>query len=250
MSILPLVALAIIAAGIVGNPEGVGEELAKILVYYFPASNDLIGEAVRNLLNDSLGIGILALIGIVIGSNGLFMAAHRAVNRIFGTESTNFVQITATQVIITTLIVILFLLSVGLTSFFLAVVNVLSPSAHSWGGLSAIAVVALGSISTVLHVVLTATVFAVVYFHLPSIHVEWRDATFGALIAIFFFEIAKHLFLWYTNIAAKGAVYGPITSFVILMMWAYISGLIFLYGAALVKNAAELRKSTLFPDRR
>ena len=83
LSILPLVALAIIAAGIVGNPEGVGEELAKILVYYFPASNDLIGEAVRNLLNDSLGIGILALIGIVIGSNGLFMAAHRAVNRIF-----------------------------------------------------------------------------------------------------------------------------------------------------------------------
>ena len=108
----------------------------------------------------------------------------------------------------------------------------------------------MGSISTVLHVVLTATVFAVVYFHLPSIRVEWRDATFGALIAIFFFEIAKHLFLWYTNIAARGAVYGPIPSFVILLMWAFISGLIFLYGAALVKNAGELRKSTLFPDRR
>ncbi len=192
----------------------------------------------------------MAFVGIVITSNGLFMAAHRAVNRIFGTESTNFVKITGTQVIITTLIVILFLLSVGLTSFFLAVVTFLSRSVDSWGGLSTIAVVALGSISTVLQVVLTATVFAVVYFHLPSIRVEWRDAAFGALVAIFFFEIAKHLFLWYTNLAARGAVYGPITSFVILMIWAYISGLIFLYGAALAKNAGELRKSTLSPDRR
>ena len=56
------------------------------------------------------------------------------------------------------------------------------------------------------------------------------------------FESAKHIFFWFTGIATqRNVVYGPIASFVVLLMWAYIAGMIFLYGAALTRAAAGLR---------
>jgi uncharacterized BrkB/YihY/UPF0761 family membrane protein len=60
--------------------------------------------------------------------------------------------------------------------------------------------------------------------------------------AIVLFEAGKHLFFWFTVLASqRSAVYGPIASFVLLLMWGYVAGMIFLYGAALTRAASELR---------
>ena len=246
LSFLPLIALAIMAVAFFGDPETVSENLTAMLVYYFPASDDLIREAVDNLLNGSLAFGLVALAGMVIGANGLFMAANRSVNRVFGIEAKKVVQITVTQLVVATLLAILFLLSLGLTALLQIAVNFGDGIVEATGGFSAATIVLLGLVSTVVPVVLTAVVFAVVYHRLPNIHVEWRDATFGAMVAIVMFEIGKHLFFWFTNLTSqRNAVYGPAASVVVLMMWGYIASLIFLYGAALAKVAGELRPTTL-----
>ena len=68
---------------------------------------------------------------------------------------------------------------------------------------------------------------------------------FGATVGIVLFEIAKHLFFWFTNLTSqRNAVYGPIASIVVMMTWAYIAGMIFLYGAAITRTAGELRPGT------
>ncbi len=46
LSFLPLIALVVMAVAIFGEPEEVREKLTEILVHYFPASADLIREAV------------------------------------------------------------------------------------------------------------------------------------------------------------------------------------------------------------
>ena len=245
LSFLPLVALAIIVAALFGGSERVGLELTEILVFYFPTSADLMREAVDGLIDNSIEISLLSLVGIVIGANGLFMAAQRALRRIFEDESSKLVQITVTQILVTTLIVILFLLSVGLSAFIQVVLSFVEGNIGLTGSLSTATSIVVGILSGVLHVFVAATVFAVVYHHLPSSRVEWRDATFGALVAIVLFEISKHLFLFYTELfEQRSAVYGSIASFVVLMMWAYISGLIFLYGAAVTKMSADQRKKS------
>ena len=246
LSFLPVVALAIIIAALFGGPERVGLELTEILVYYFPTSADLMRDAVDGFIANSVEISLLSLAGIVIGANGLFMAAQRALRRIFEEEPRKFVQITATQVLITTLIVVLFLLSVGFSAFIQIAFSFVEGNIGLTGSLSTVTRLVVGIMSTVLHVMIAATVFAVVYFHLPSSRVEWRDATFGALAAIVLFEVSKHLFLFYTELfEERSAVYGSIASFVVLMMWAYISGLIFLYGAAVTRMSADRRTKSL-----
>ena len=242
LSLLPLVALVIMVATVFVDPEGVGDQLAEVLVYYFPSSRDLIREAVDNLLSGSLAIGVVASVSIVVGANGLFMAANRAVNRLFGIEAMKVVQITIAEVSIATLVVILFMLSIGVTAFLQVVVSFGEGIVQSTGGVSMAAVLVLGAVSTILPAVLTMVVFAFVYRRLPTVHVEWKNAAFGAMVSVAMFEIAKHLFFWFSNLATqRSAVYGPIASIVVLMMWGYIAGLIFLYGAALAKCAEELR---------
>ena len=245
LSLLPLVALVIMTVGAFGDPESVTREITEILVYYFPSSGDLIHEALDNLLRGSIAFGLIALVSIVLGANGLLLAADRAINRIFGTENRGIFRTTLVQVAVATLVVVLFLLSVGLTALFQIFVNFNAGIVESTGGISAIIAVALGAISTVLPAMLTAALFTVVYYHLPNISVEWRDAVFGAMIAIVLFEIGKHAFFWFTGLAThRIAVYGPVASAVIFMTWAYIAAVIFLYGAALTKMAGELRPRT------
>lgn len=242
LSLLPLVALAIMVMAFFGDPEGFGEELTEVLVYYFPTSRELIEEAVSGLLRGSLAIGLVALASIILGANGLFMAANRGINRVFGIEAKNVIHTTVSEVSIATLVVILFLMSIGVTGFLHVAVSFSEGIGRSSGGFSAVVVFALGVVSAVLPMLLTAVVFVFVYQRLPNARVEWKDAAFGAMVAIALFEIGKHLFFWFTNLAAqRSAVYGPIASVVVLMTWGYIAGMIFLYGAALVKCAGDLR---------
>ena len=242
MSLLPLVALTIMALIAVGSDEGALRILAEALDYLFPASHELIDDAVGNLLGGSFTIGLIALGGLIIGANGLFAAAYRATNRVFGIDSSTLFQVTVKNVSLVTILVVAFLTSIALTSVIQVLVRFSQDISDPTGGLSIAAAIIFGSLSAILPAIFTAVVFAFVYFRLPNTRVEWRDAAFGAIVAIVLFEIGKHVFFWFNNQASyRSHIYGPITSVVVLMLWAYIASLIYLYGAALTKVAGELR---------
>ena len=239
------------AVAVFGNPEVVSSELTEMLVYYFPASGDLVREAVENMLNGSLAFGVLAFVGMVLGANGLFMAANRSVNRVFGIEARRVLQITVTEMVIATSVALLFPLSLGLTVLLDVAVSFGEGILEVIGDISIVSIVVFGVVSTVTPMVLTVAVFAVVYRRLPNAEVEWRDAAFGAMVAVVLFESGKHLFFWFTNFSSqRNAVYGPAASVVVLMMWGYIASLIFLYGAALTRAAGQLRPPAPAQDHR
>ncbi|MDE2899972.1 MAG: YihY/virulence factor BrkB family protein [Chloroflexota bacterium] len=241
MSFLPLVALAIMAIAAFGDPVTVSEQITELLIHYFPASSDLIREAVQALISGSLVFGVLAVLGIVLGANGLFMAADRSLRRIFGSEARRAVQITATNAVIAFAVSCVFLLSLGMTALLQFAVS-FGAGLGVAGEFSRVTLGTLGAVSAVVPVTLTAAIFVIVYHKLPHAHVEWKDATYGAVVAIILFETGKHLFFWFTGFASqRNAVYGPASSVVVLMMWAYVASLIFLYGAALTRAAGELR---------
>ncbi len=250
LSVFPLLALLIMGIAILGNPEAISGWILESLIHYFPASGELIQQALGSLFSGSLAFGLVALVSIIFGANGMFRAANRAVNRVFGIGSQSVIRTTIVDTAVATLFGVLFLLSIFLTAFLHTAIIISQSFAVTPWSISNLIAVLLGLMSTILPVMLTAFIFAVVYHHLPNIHVEWRDATFGALVAIVLFELGKHLFFWFTGLVShRSVVYGPIASFVILLMWAYIAGLIFLYGAALAKISSELRPRGLFRNR-
>ena len=234
LSLFPLVTVMIMALSIFTDPVVMQEKLADTLVYFFPASRELLQNAIIRLFSGSLALGLIALAGIVVSANGLFMAANRSVNRVFGIETRKPVGTMTTEVVIGTVLLVMFMFSVGFTILF--------RFATSVGGTSAFLVFSSRAVSEALSAGLTAMMFGVMYYRLPNTRVMWKDAAFGGLIAVVLFEAGKHLFFWFTNMASeRSAVYGPVASVVILLMWAYIVGLIFLYGAALTRCVGELR---------
>ena len=242
LSQLPLVALMAMLLIAIGPSDGVVDVLAEALHYLFPASRDLIDDAINSLLGGSLTIGILALINLMIGANRLFAATTRAVNRVFGIRNTRVVQVTIKSVSLATAVVALFMISIGLSGVIQALIRLSQASAPVTHGLSTVATIILGAVATVIPAVLTAVIFTIIYYRIPNTRVLKRDAIFGAIVAIILFEIGKHVFFWANNHDAyQGNIYGPITSVVVLMIWAYIASFIFLYGTAIAKTASEIR---------
>lgn len=250
IAIFPLIALLIMGIAILGNPEAIRFWILESLIHYFPASGELIQQAITSLFSGSLAFGIVALVSILFGANGMFRAANRAINRVFGIGNQSVLQTTIIEMAVATLFGITFLLSIFLTAFLHTAISVSQGFAVTPWSISNLIAIMLGVVSTVLPIAITALTFTFVYHHLPNTTVAWRDATFGALIAIVLFEVAKHLFFWFTGLVShRGIVYGPIASFVVLLMWAYVASLVFLYGAALTKISGELRPRSLFRNR-
>lgn len=246
LSFLPIVALSIMAIVLLGEPEAIRDLLISTLGYYFPAQQVVIQDAVENLLEGSLAIGLVSLVGLLMGANLLVLAATKAMNRVFEAPAPRTVHVTLTQVVVTTLVVLLFLLSVTATALLQVAIRFSEGLSQSTVFVSSALLLSLGVLSTMLPALFTAGVFAAAYLRMPTVRVRWPDAAFGALTAIVIFEISKHGFFWFTSLASQRyAVYGPIASFVVVLMWAFVAGMIFLYGAALTRAAGELRPAKL-----
>ena len=179
LSLFPLVALVIMAATIFVDTEAVSGKLTEILSYYFPGSTDLIRGVIDNLLSNSIAIGLVSLATIVVGANGLIQGANRALNRVFGTELRKLVRGTAIQALTMMLLAILFRMSIWLTASFQTAVSISEGFLDSTEAAATLASVILGILSTVVPVVLTIAVFAIVYHHLPNTRVAGRHVRCG-----------------------------------------------------------------------
>ncbi len=242
MSLLPLLALSMMALVMLGNPEGTIETLTQSLDYFFPASHDLIQDAVDSLMGVSITFGILAIGSLFLSANGLFVAIHRAINRVYGVRRKDVTRLTFANILLATAMLILFLTSVGLTSFFRVLFVYSEELFGDARALSDISIFALGAISAVVPPIFTGFLVTFIYDRVPNANVPWRDAAFGAVVAIILFEIGKHLMFWVTDRTSdRGTIYGPIASVVVLMMWAYFTGLVLLFGAAITKVSFRLR---------
>lgn len=242
MSFFPMMALVALVVALFADPAAAAEDLSAFIAHYFPASADLLSEAIDQLFRGTLAMGMVALVGTLLGANGLFMAANRAVNRLFGVESKGILQTTLSEAGLATGVVLLFSLSLCVTALFQVGVEFQGELAASLGPAAIYVIWLLGAVTTVVPAVITGLLFTLVYHRVPNVAVHWRDAAYGGLVAMLLFEGAKHLFFWLSGaVTQRSLVYGPVAAFVVLLMWAFIAGLIFLYGAALVKAAGEFR---------
>ena len=90
--------------------------------------------------------------------------------------------------------------------------------------------------------------FALIYKALPDAQVRWRDVWLGAAVTALLFGAGKLLFGLYLGQSAIGASYGAAGSLVIVILWAYYSALILLFGAEITQVQARLRGQAIRPS--
>jgi membrane protein len=81
----------------------------------------------------------------------------------------------------------------------------------------------------------TGVLVGAVYTLVPYQRLTWRELLPGLLVAAFLIELGKSFFVWYVGTAAKyDAVYGSVSSIIVLLIWLYFSARVVLFGAEVI----------------
>jgi len=99
--------------------------------------------------------------------------------------------------------------------------------------------VALYIVNTSLSFVLITFLFAVIYKVMPDVKLQWYDVVLGAAVTSLLFTVGKLLLGIYFSKANMISSYGAFASIVVLVMWVYYAGQIFVLGAEFTKTFAS-----------
>jgi len=93
-----------------------------------------------------------------------------------------------------------------------------------------------------------ANLFAVIFKILPDANIQWRSVWIGALITALLFTLGKFLLSFYFRQADPSSTFGSAGSIILLLLWAYYSGMIFLFGAEFTQVYARKRGHRVIPN--
>lgn len=208
------------------------------LINFFPKITSGITENLKSIIIFK-GIGKFSLILYGLLSFQLFSSVESSLNVIFKTkERRSFIVSLILSLLLVTIIMAFLLISFGATT----TISLLKTLKESFPGLKigALTGFLIGFIVPVILVFFTA---ATIYFLFPLKAVKVRHAACGALFTAVLLEAAKHVFTIYVvKVAKLGTIYGPLSAFVIFLLWIFYSSCIFLVGAELVYNLGKTKE--------
>ncbi len=245
LAFFPITALLVLVFSAFLDPARVRGIVTEVFIFYFPGAKEFLFDAIDHLYGTPLPAGLIALVGIIVGALGLFVAANRGVNRLFGCPPKKLFKTTVSTVVVTSLAVFLFQVSIGFTAVFQTALR-LSDRIPVFGDhVSAVLLLITSLMSAFIPLIVAGLVFVIVYKHFPNQPIDWKDATFGGFVTVILFETAKYIFFFVNLFSQRDLLYGPISSVVLVLLWSHVAGMIFLYGAALTKQASDLRPREL-----
>ena len=241
-SIFPLTLGLVSLGSLVLDSVEAQEAVLRLVGAYSPAIVDLVEETIQQVLQARGTFGLIAALGFLWSSAGVFGALSRAINTAWEVERPRPVwEERAIALAMVLSVALLFFLSVFTTAFF-----------EVRGRLSAIllreASASVGLLPNLLSMIIpyvfTLLLFWVLYRVLPHTQVTWSEVLPGALVASVVWEVAKDAFTFYVaEFALYSLVYGSLAAVIVLLLWSYISGVIILLGAELTVQYARRRRS-------
>lgn len=236
MALIPFCLFMITLFGyLLGNDASMLKYFASKLAGFFPkAASEVTNELGKIISYKQLGHVSIAVYAVL--SFQLFASLENAINVIFKTEKKrHFALSLILQVLVLTLIMIFIILSFGATS----AISLLTELKDYFPQIKISRFTGF-LIKYIVPFVLIALSVAVMYILLPVKKVKVKHALAGALMTTLLLETAKNIFTFYVAKVIKlGTIYGPLTAFIIFLLWVFYSASIFLVGAELVHNLED-----------
>ncbi|PYS78319.1 MAG: hypothetical protein DMF70_15020 [Acidobacteria bacterium] len=219
------------------NRLAAGTQMLAHVVQVYPGSSKFLHETVQSLSGISTGIIISCGLIVMWAGSWVFAVDERALNRIWGTMPRTFLHGRALTLGMIGIVGLLLSVSVMVTSILLALQEIagrLSPrQLENYRLLSSVGSVFWQVVFALVSLLVTFTLFAIVYRFMPNAHVTVRDVIPGAVIAGLLWEGAKYGFAWSLNYLDYNQIYGSVGAVVAVLVWGYVSSLVLLFGAQL-----------------
>ena len=208
--------------------------LSKLTGLFPKITSEITEELKRIITYKGLGKFSLMLYGVL--SYQLFASLESSINTIFKVKGRrSFLISLVLALTIVTLIIAFLLISFGSTS----AVSILKALKEHFPYLRVGKITAL-FMGYVVPFVLVFMTVTTMYLLLPRKKVNVTHALSGAIFTAIFLETAKHLFTIYVvKVIKLGTIYGPLSVFVVFLLWVFYSSCIFLIGAEVVRNLGD-----------
>lgn len=238
-SVFPLILLSVAIASQWIDPRTYGAEIIERLEFAVPALSDLMGANLERIVEARGAVTRLSAIVLLWSASSVFYVLTRAMDATWEEVSARPAWRHRALAIILTLGIstILWIASI-VWSLGVPIVNSLLPerliSISPYLG-------ALGA------AMLSILLLMLLYYVLPHSRLQLRDVVIGAVLAGLLWEFAKRAFLFFvTNfLSSSNLVYGSVTTIIAMLTWAYVTGLIFLFGAHVNVRHKRLRQKRL-----
>jgi membrane protein len=226
-SIFPLILLTIGIASFWLDPQTTWQEILSRLEFVVPALDDLLGNYLDQMAASLGAITRLSAVALVWSASSIIYMFTRAMDDLWeGVMVRPAWRHRAVAIVVTLATAALLLLGSIAWGVVVPVVNSFVPDQ----------IIRVSPYLSVLSSgLLNVALFALLYYMLPNMRMQWTDVILGAIVAGLLWEVAKWAFLFFvTNyLTASNLVYGSMTTIIVFLTWAYISSLIFLFGGHL-----------------
>jgi membrane protein len=226
-ALFPITLLSIAIASFSLGPSMDRQLIIQRLEFIAPALGQLLGKNIDEIIKARGPVTGVALVGLIWSASTVFYTFTHTMTEIWGDKHRRAVWRRRG------LAILFVLIFVGPTLFLASFASSMIVQLRTWLPASIISM--RGSISLTLAILLDVALFMVLYMMLPHGTSTWREILPGAIGAGLLWELAKKTFLFFvsTYITASNLVYGSVAAIIAILTWAYLSGLIFLFGAYL-----------------
>ena len=235
-SIFPLILLSIAIASFSFGSLVDPRLIVQRLEFIAPGLDQLLGQNIDAIVRARGTVTIIALVSLIWSSSTVFYMLTGDLKEIWGIKRNRPAWKRQGLALLSVLAL------VGPFLFLASLASSMMTNLDTW--LPGPIIPVVGVASWALGILLDIALFMVLYLALPHATSSWREILPGAIGAGLLWEIAKKAFLIFvsTFISTSNLVYGSVAAVIALLTWAYLSGLIILFGAYLSVFYCQQRK--------
>jgi YihY family inner membrane protein len=237
-SLFPLMILLVTVASSFVDRDRAGKEVIVYIESYVPISGEMQGyvfDSIAGVIEAREEAGAVALLILVWSALQCFTTLICATNHAWGTTVYNWWRLPLKSLVLLGITAGAVLLGIAVPVLTKVAKDWLFPvnDFHSW-------VYAL--LSFIIPLVVVFLSLSLFYRLAPRRPTRFAEVWAAALCATALLLTAENLFVIYLkNFAALNAVYGAFGGIMALLLWIYLSGCIFIFGACLCAAQAETR---------
>ncbi|QOL25403.1 YihY/virulence factor BrkB family protein [Thalassotalea sp. LPB0316] len=231
LSLFPLILGVLSIGGYVLKSNDMAMRVNQFIVGLIPVSSSVVTKIIDSLVQIRGTTGVSSILVLIWSGRKMVGALSRAINLSLGMKANGATFLStlrdfALTIVATVLITIIIALS--------PVFELLANSQSIFLGKQASAVLSIFS-HNLSSLVLTFVLVSMVYRLIPHRTLGFRSLLPGILTATFLIEVGKAFFVWYVDRASNySAVYGSLSSIVVLMIWLYFSSYSVLFGVQII----------------
>jgi len=224
LCLFPLLLVLVAAAQRLSPGSGTAQVVRLLLAELIPFGGETITASLRQMTRLARDLEVLSLALVVWGSSGVFVPVELALDKVWGGSGPrSFWKSRLLAFGLTVAGGALALLSVALTVL-------VRGFGREWPFVA-------DSAAKAAALLLGWALFLLVYRLVPRARVDVAVAARAALWAAVLWEASKYALVWNLERMQLQTFYGPLAFAVSLVLWAYVSSVVLVFGAAMAPGA-------------